>query len=127
MSPLWQASQAGLSGTSSRPRPWGDGNQRSRAEDDPPGRAVAQEVAQRLREEDADVDRDLGEGAEEAPRLGRATSLMYSGTMTVEAPAPTPFRMRPRPMTGTDVASVSRIDPTKYTAAVASIAVQRPR
>ncbi len=59
--------------------------------------------------------------------LGGATSLIYSGTMTVEAPAPMPFSIRPTAMVGTEVASVSNTDPTRYTAAVASIAVQRPR
>ena len=53
-----------------------DGDDATDAQDPPPGLAVAQEVAQRLGDQDSRIAADLGEGAEEAS-LSRRGHLGY--------------------------------------------------
>jgi hypothetical protein len=59
--------------------------------------------------------------------LGGAISLMYKGTMTVDAPAPRPAIPRPRAMTKILPEIVSTKAPMMYIRAVARMAGRRPR
>ena len=58
---------------------------------------------------------------------GGATSDMYSGTMTVEAPAPIPARNRPSDINHTAPASVSSVEPRRKNRLVNRIARSLPR